>query len=176
MEINESTKLSYERGTLPLTTTPIVGKPNRKFKSTFKPGTEQLGADEIRVTILGSGDPFVKKGQACASVLIEVGNEQQDFFFFDLGSGSLANFNGLRLPVTATTRVFLTHLHADYMGDLPTLLGSLAKSGRRDPVEVWGPAGETKELGTLAFAQHLEAAMAWTIYPWTDTPDNPVHI
>jgi ribonuclease Z len=161
MEINESTKLAYERGTLPLTTTPIVGKPNRKFSSTFKPGTEQLDADEIRVTILGSGDPFVKKGQACASVLIEVGNEQHDFFFFDLGSGALANFNGLRLPVTATTKVFLTHLHADHMGDVPTLLGSLAKSGRRDPVEVWGPAGETKELGTLAFAQHLEAAMAW---------------
>jgi ribonuclease Z len=160
-EINESTKLAYEGGTLPLTTTPVVGTPNRKYNSTFKPGAEPLDPDEIRVTILGSGDPFVKRGQASASVLIEVGNEQHDFFFFDLGSGALANFDGLQLPVTATTKVFLTHLHADHMGELPTLLGSLAKSGRRDPVEVWGPAGETKELGTLAFAQHLDAAMAW---------------
>jgi len=47
------------------------------------------------------------------------------------------------------------------MGDLPTLMGSIAKSGRRDPVEIWGPAGDTEELGTLAFARHLEAAMAW---------------
>ena len=160
-EINELTKLAYEGGTLPLTTTPVVGTPNRKYNSTFKPGAEPMDPDEIRVTILGSGDPFVKRGQASASVLIEVGNEQHDFFFFDLGSGALANFDGLQLPVTATTKVFLTHLHADHMGDMPTLLGSLAKSGRRDPVEVWGPAGETKELGTLAFAQHLEAAMAW---------------
>ena len=160
-EINEFTKLAYEGGTLPLTTTPVVGKPNQKYNSTFKPGAEPLSSDEIRVTILGSGDPFVKKGQASASVLIEVGNEQHDLFFFDLGSGALANFDGLQLPVTSTTKVFLTHLHADHMGDLPTLLGSLAKSGRRDPVEVWGPAGETKELGTLAFAQHLDAAMAW---------------
>jgi ribonuclease Z len=74
MEINELTKLAYEGGTSPLTTTPVVGKPDRKFSSTFKPGTEQLDTGEIRVTILGSGDPFVKKGQACASVLIEVGN------------------------------------------------------------------------------------------------------
>ena len=160
-EINESTKLAYEGWTLPLTTTPTVGTPNRKYNSTFKPGTEPLDRDEIRVTILGSGDPFVKRGQASASVLIEVGNEQHDFFFFDLGSGALANFDGLQLPVTATTKVFLTHLHADHMGDLPTLLGSLAKSGRRDPAEVWGPTGETKKLGTLAFAQHLDAAMAW---------------
>jgi len=159
-EINESTKLAYEGGTLPLTTTPIVGTPHRKYNSTFKPGTEPLDRDEIRVTILGSGDPFVKAGQASASVLIEVGNEEHDFFF-DLGSGALAHFNGLKLPVTATTKVFLTHLHADHVGDMPTLIWSLAKSGRRAPVEVWGPAGETRKLGTLAYTQHLEAAHAW---------------
>jgi ribonuclease Z len=159
--INEATKLAHEGGTLPLTTTPVVGTPHREYTSPAKPAGEPLDDEEIRVTILGSGDPFVKRGQASASVLIEVGNEERDIFFFDLGSGALANFDGLQLPVTATTKVFLTHLHADHMGDLPTLLGSLAKSGRRDPVEIWGPAAETKELGTLAFAQHLEAAMAW---------------
>jgi ribonuclease Z len=102
--INELTKLAYEGGTLPLTTTPVVGTPHRKYDSTFKPGAEPLDPDEIRVTILGSGDPFVKRGQASASVLIEVGNEQHDLFFFDLGSGALANFNGLQLPVTQQQR------------------------------------------------------------------------
>jgi ribonuclease Z len=160
-KIDKSTKLAYEGGTQPLTTTPVVGKPTRKYSSIAEPAAEPLGPDEIRVTILGSGDPFVKRGQASASVMMEVGNEQRDIFFFDLGSGAVANFDGLQLPVTSTTKVFLTHLHSDHMGDLPTFLGSLAKAGRRDPVEIWGPAGETKELGTLAFAQHLETAMAW---------------
>ena len=73
------------------------------------------------MTILGSGDPFVKRGQVSASVLIEVGNHERDLFFFDLGSGSLANFTGLHLPVTDTTKVFLSHLHADHVGDMPTL-------------------------------------------------------
>ena len=94
-------------------------------------------------------------------MLIEVGNPERDLFFFDLGSGALKNFTGLGLPVTATTKVFLSHLHADHVGDVPTLLYSLAKAGRRDPVEVWGPAGATEALGTHAYAQALQAAHAW---------------
>jgi ribonuclease Z len=160
-EINELTELAYDGSGLPLTTSPVVGTPARQYADLFVPGTEPLASDEIRVTILGSGDPFVKKSQASASLLIEVGNAENDFFFFDLGSGSLANFNGLGLPVTSTTKVFLSHLHADHVGDMPTLLWSLAKAGRRDPVEVWGPAGEGEHLGTLAYAHHLEAAHAW---------------
>jgi ribonuclease Z len=160
-EVNELTELAYEGSTQPLTTTAVVGRPERKYAAVLEPRAEPLSAGEIRVTILGSGDPFVKASQASASVLIEVGNDGHDFFFFDLGSGALANFNGLRLPVTATTKVFLTHLHADHVGDMPTLLWSLAKGGRRDPVEVWGPAGEYRPLGTRAFTEHLEAAHAW---------------
>jgi ribonuclease Z len=160
-EITEMTELAYEGSAQPLTTTPVVGSPGVTYADVLAPGAEEIAADEVRVTILGSGDPFVKKCQASASVLIEVGNEQHDLFFFDLGSGSLANFNGLRLPVTSTTKVFISHLHADHVGDMPTLLWSLAKSGRRDPVEVWGPAGQRQELGTVAYARHLEAAHAW---------------
>jgi ribonuclease Z len=160
-EIDELTELAYEGARMPLTTTPVVGTPGQQYASALAPGTEPLASDELRVTILGSGDPFVKKSQASASLLIEVGNAEADFFFFDLGSGSLANFNGLGLPVTSTTKVFLSHLHADHVGDMPTLLWSLAKSGRRDPVEVWGPAAEHERFGTLAYARHLELAHAW---------------
>jgi len=160
-EINELRQLAYEGSAMALTTTPVVGTPAGPYADVLAPGAESLASDEIRVTILGSGDPFVKKSQASASVLIEVGNAERDFFFFDLGSGSLANFNGLGLPVTSTTKVFLSHLHADHVGDMPTLIWSLAKAGRRDPVELWGPAGEHERFGTRAYARHLELAHAW---------------
>jgi ribonuclease Z len=159
-DITDVTELAFEGGD-PLTTTPVVGTPRDALTPRVEPGTDLVSDGQIRVTVLGSGDPFVKKSQASASLLIEVGNPERDLFFFDLGSGSLANYNGLQLPVTATTKVFLTHLHADHVGDMPTLVWSLAKPGRRDPVEVWGPAGEVPELGTRSFTEHLEAAHAW---------------
>jgi len=159
-DITDLTELAFEGGT-PLTTTPVLGTPPSALAPTLEPGVEPVRDGDIRVTVLGSGDPFVKKSQASASLLIEVGNPERDLFFFDLGSGALANYNGLGLPVTATTKVFLTHLHADHVGDMPTLVWSLAKGGRRDPVEVWGPAGDAPELGTRSYTQHLEAAHAW---------------
>ncbi len=126
-EISELTELAFEGSTQPLTTTPVAGTPGREHPSVVTHSVEPLATDEMRVTILGSGDPFVKRGQASASVLVEVGNKEHDTLFLDLGSGSLANFNSLRLPVTSTTKVFLSHLHADHVGDMPTLLWSLGQ-------------------------------------------------
>jgi ribonuclease Z len=127
----------------------------------FVPGEEALAAGEIRVSVLGSGDPWIRRSQASGSLLIEVGNPEKDFFFFDLGSGSLANFASLMLPVESTTKVFLSHLHADHVGDIPGLVGSLAKAGRIDPVEIWGGGSEDPDLGLASFVEHMGKAMAW---------------
>jgi ribonuclease Z len=127
----------------------------------YVPGTEDLHDGEVRVTVLGSGDPFVRRSQASGSLLIEVGNRERDFFFFDLGSGALANFSSMMLPVESTTKVFLSHLHADHVGDIPGLIGSIAKAGRSDPVEIWGGASEDPELGIDAFVRHTLKALAW---------------
>jgi len=138
-----------------------VGTPDTELPESYVPGTEDLKDGEIRVTVLGSGDPWPRMSQASGSLLIEVGNVERDFFFFDLGSGSLMNFTGLRLPVTATTKLFLSHLHADHIGDVPGLLGSFGKAGRVDPVEIWGGRSDDPRLGLAAFVENMTKALAW---------------
>lgn len=88
----------------------------------YGPGAETLSPREIRVSVLGSGDPWIRRSQASGSLPIEVGNPEKDFFLFDLGSASLANFTSLMLAVEVTTKVFLSHLHADHIGDIPDLI------------------------------------------------------
>jgi ribonuclease Z len=148
-------------GTEPMATTPIVGQPAQRLAPTYVPGSETLSPGEIRVTVLGSGDPWIRRSQASGSLLIEVGNPEKDLFFFDLGSGAVANFTSLLLPVEATTKVFLSHLHADHIGDIPGLVGSLAKAGRIDPVELWGGGSEDPAFGLDAFVTHMGKALAW---------------
>ena len=112
--------------------------------------------------MLGSGNPWVTRAQASAGILVEVGNAEHALLAFDLGSGTLANFASLKLPVNKLNKVFLTHLHADHMGDLITLVGSYAKVGRSDgPVYLWGPSGTQPRLGTRHFAEAIEEALAW---------------
>ena len=152
----------FAGGTKAITMTPVVGTPRRKYAEMFIPGEEKVEDGEMRVTVLGSGNPWVTRGQAAPSILVEVGNAERDLLVFDLGSGSLANYASLKLPVNKLNKVFLTHLHADHMGDLITLAGSFAKVGRADgPIYVWGPSGTEPRLGTRHFVESIEEALAW---------------
>ena len=130
--------LAFEGGTKAMTLTPVVGTPKREYAEVFVPGEEAIEDGELRVTVLGSGNPWPTRAQASASILVEVGNPDRDILVFDLGTGSLANYASLKLPVNQLNKVFITHLHADHMGDILTLSGSFSKVGRADgPVYVW---------------------------------------
>jgi ribonuclease Z len=125
----------------------------------YFPNTEPLAADEMRIVALGTGRPFLRRAQANASWLIELGNG--DKFVFDFGSGSQMNFTALEIPYQDITAYFATHLHADHVGDFPNVwIGSWA-GGRVKPLVVYGPSGLVPEHGTRHFVEMQKSAYAW---------------
>jgi ribonuclease Z len=74
--------LTFNGGTKAITTTPIVGTPAHDYADIFVPGEEAIQDGELRVTVLGSGNPWVTRAQASASILVEVGNPERDIFLF----------------------------------------------------------------------------------------------
>lgn len=132
-----------------------LGRP----RSYYLAGSEQLGSREMRIIALGSGMPQVQRGQASACWFVELGNG--DSFIFDIGSGCTPNMSLLEVPWDKFTKVFITHLHSDHFGDLPTLLAGGWQMGRSIPIEVWGPSGLTPELGTKAAVEHLLGMFRW---------------
>ena len=57
-------QLAFMGGTKALTLTPIVGTPKRKYADMFIPGEEPLEDGKLRVTVLGSGNPWPTRAQA----------------------------------------------------------------------------------------------------------------
>ncbi len=101
----------------------------------YYPGSEPLKPDEIRLIACGTGMPAARRDQAASCWLFELGNG--DKFLFDLGTGSMANVMSLMIPANYLTKVFLSHLHTDHVGDLASLWAQTTVMAAVDePVEV----------------------------------------
>ena len=84
----------------------------------YYPGTESLAPDEMRIVALGTGMPSPRPKQAAACFLVELGNG--DKFFFDIGAGCHERIAAQKIPYDFIDKVFISHLHVDHYGDLPS--------------------------------------------------------
>jgi ribonuclease BN (tRNA processing enzyme) len=141
-----------------------------KNASQYYPGMETLGPDEMRVTFMGSS-PVPRSNQSGTSIFVELGNG--DSFIFDMGPGCVHNYTGLGVPFPKINDIFLTHLHVDHWGEIPYVVMFGANYGRVDPLRVYGPSGRTKDLGTAAWAEHINEALNWHRHSFGQFPTWP---
>ena len=125
----------------------------------YFPGTEDLAKDEIRLIACGTGLPAARRDQAATCWLAELGNG--DKFLFDVGTGSMVNVAALMIPYDFLDKVFLTHLHTDHWGDLAALWAGGWTAGRTKPLQIWGPTGQTPDMGTAYAIDHFLKAYNW---------------
>ena len=148
-------------GTTALTVTPVIGTPDREFSKTYVVGTEELAANEMRITFCGTGMPYPVYQQASACVIVELGNG--DVFIFDIGADSISRINGMKIDIDKLNKIFLGHLHLDHAGDLGIMWAQGGWAGRSVPLEVYGPSGPNHELGTAVFVENTLAAGQWDL-------------
>ncbi len=127
----------------------------------YSPNSEDLGPNEMRLIACGTGMPTARPKQAASCWLLELGNG--DKFIFDVGTGSNERISATQIPYNYLDKVFLSHLHTDHFGDLDALFISGALGGRQKPLRVWGPSGDTPELGTKYALDHLLKALTWDL-------------
>lgn len=132
-----------------------------QYPASYFPNTEILGADEMRITALGTGMPNQTKAAVSISYLVELGNG--DKFLFDLGSGSLGNLFSLRPDFSKLDKVFASHLHVDHVGDFMAMHIGSWLSGRFTPIHFYGPSGSTPELGSKSFIENMQKGYAWDL-------------
>ena len=121
--------------------------------STIGISTGAHAQNEIRVTLLGTGDPIPRLDRFGPATLVEVADQR---LLFDVGRGATQRLVQLGIPLRDISAVFLTHFHHDHLTDIPDIwmTGWIPPPfGRRsEPFEVWGPTG------TESMLNHLEQA------------------
>jgi ribonuclease Z len=114
-----------------------------------------VNAQDMKVTLLGTGNPRPVMSRFGPSILVEAGQEK---LIFDCGRGVAQRLYQLKIPFSAITGVFLTHLHSDHTVGIPDLWLTGWVMGRATPWRVWGPEG------TEDMMKHLEEAYAFDIH------------
>src|SRR6476659_1917211 len=132
---------------------------------TFGQVHTDVPSKDIRVTLLGTASgPRASVDKAGISTLVEAGGER---LLFDAGRGFMQRLVRAGFPMSAVTKLFLTHLHSDHVIGVPDLMLTpwSAAPERKAPLEIWGPAG------TRDMVRHLEEAFAFDIHMRRDVDE-----
>lgn len=133
----------------------------KKYSELSHPIMEELAPDEMRLICLGSGNPNIRRAQAAAGWLVQLGNG--DNFIFDIGSGTVGNLWSLGFPPAIFDKLFLSHLHLDHVGDIFALYDAMIW-GRNRPLNVYGSSGSKPEYGTAHFVDSIVSAASWHLH------------
>ncbi len=108
------------------------------------------GAQDFKVTLLGTGSPFPDPNRFGAATLVEAGPEK---LLFDAGRGATIRLNQIGVPIGSINAVFITHFHSDHTGGLPDLwlTGWIQRyyGNRKAPFRIIGPKGTTSLMQNL---------------------------
>lgn len=95
-------------------------------------------AQDTRVVLLGTGNPNPEPDRTGPAVAILSGSRA---YIVDCGAGVVRRAAQAGIAMEQITRAFVTHLHSDHTVGLPDLIFTPAVTGRKAPLEIYGPPG-----------------------------------
>ena len=98
-------------------------------------------ANKIKITFLGTSGVIPTAKRNHISIFLEYGG---DGVLIDCGEGTQRQFRKAKLNPGKITKILITHWHGDHVLGIPGLLQTLALSGYKKTLEIYGPSG-TKE-------------------------------
>ena len=126
-------------------------------------------AQDLRVTLLGTGTPNPNPARAGASYLFHAG----DFpFLIDCGPGALLRLTQSGKNPADIDHVFFTHFHLDHYADFGQFVVARWMRGTSKPLKVYGPEG-LKKLVDLIMAS-LTRDIGYRQAIRTTNPEPPV--
>lgn len=111
----------------------------------------------MKVVLLGTGGPRPDPKRNATTTLIRLGDEN---VLFDAGRGVVNQLVRAGVPLDAVNPVFITHHHADHIGDLYDVILSTWMYGRQGPLRIYGPP-ETQQIVEVLLTQVYDKDWQW---------------
>jgi len=92
----------------------------------------------LELLFLGTGASVPSRDKATSCIAVRGGS---GIILMDCGEGSQRQLMVSPLSFMKIKVILITHLHGDHVFGLPGLLQTMSLSGRKDPVDIYGPAG-----------------------------------
>ncbi|MFX1295763.1 MAG: MBL fold metallo-hydrolase [Promethearchaeota archaeon] len=90
----------------------------------------------MRIILLGTGTTLPHKNRNAAGLLIQI---HKNYLLFDCGNGILRQIEKVNIDFTKIRDIFISHLHADHINDLPILLKANLMKKNPNTVKIYGP-------------------------------------
>ncbi|MCX6767521.1 MAG: ribonuclease Z [Candidatus Micrarchaeota archaeon] len=105
----------------------------------------------IRVVVLGSSASAPSKDCFPSCFAVKYG----PVLLFDCCEGAQKQMMRYKISYSRTKAIFLTHLHADHFLGVFGLVQTMNLSGRKEPLQIFGPRGTKKFFETIFSLRHL---------------------
>jgi len=116
---------------------------------------------DTRVILLGTGTPNPEPAHMGPAVAVVSGDR---VYIVDCGPGVVRRAAEAGIGMEQLTRAFITHLHSDHTVGCPDLMLTPPNTGRKEPLEIYGPPGTRAMTRNLlrAFREDLEMRLRGT--------------
>ena len=110
-------------------------------------------------TILGSGAALPTVARHCSGQVVNINGFR---ILLDCGENTQTQLRVYHQRMQAISQIFITHLHGDHFFGLPGLVSSMHLCGRKEPLDVYAPAGvrAAMELLMQTSGSHLAATLS----------------
>lgn len=92
----------------------------------------------LHITILGSGAATPRLGRHCSAQVVNMNGLK---CLVDCGESTQNQIRAYHQKMQSLGKIFISHLHGDHILGLPGLLSTMHLGGRKDPVDIYSPAG-----------------------------------
>jgi len=101
----------------------------------------------MKIILLGTGTTLPNRYRNAAGLIVQINEHLNDhFLLFDCGNGILRQIERANLDFMQIRDIFISHIHADHINDLPVLLQANLMLQNSELIKIYGPSTIKKKI------------------------------